>query len=990
LPGGRLEGPEYVVRVRPEDTDPSFKINLRSGAWADFGSDAKGGDPVSLFACLRNLSQGDAARALAEDLGMDPGGNGERPTAKPAKADPWTPVLPVPDDAPAPDLRHPRLGLPAATWEYQDRDGKTLGHVCRFDPDGRRKEILPLAFCRGPEGKTEWRWKAFPEPRPLYGLHRLAAAPAGSPLLLVEGEKAADAAGRLLGSKVVCLTWPGGSKAVGKADFAPLKGRRVFLWPDNDRPGVEAMLAVARKVEDAGASEVSIVPPPPCTPEGWDLADAEHLTGRDAAAFIRQRRVKPEQFREIARARFGLGAEAPAEKTTPASASSGPFSIRPDGVYFLAEDKDGGVNPEWLCSPLEVRAATRNADGEDWGRLLWLKDREGREHLWAMPMSLTAGSGDEYRAQLLSLGLDMAPGKRAKERLGLYLSTARAEAFARCVARIGWHGRRFVLPDAVCGEDQGETILLQGQAGENLFRQSGTLDEWQERIGRKCIGNSRLALAVSAALAAPLLHPGEQESGGFHLVGPSSVGKTTALQVAGSVCGGGGIRGYVRQWRATDNALESVAAVHCDTLLCLDEMSQIPGKAAGEVAYMLANGAGKARAKRDGLARKPQEWRVLFLSTGEITLADKVREDGRTRATAGQSVRVVDVPADAGAGLGLFENLHGAEDGDRFARGLKESAARCHGTALRAFLEALTRRLDDVAREVPASIRAFVETRCPADADGQVKRVAARFGLVAAAGELGVSLGVLPWPEGEATRAAGVCFEAWLEQRGGTGAAEVQTAVEQVRNFIEAHGASRFQDWNGSGETKVVNRVGFRRKNDADEWEHYFLPGMFQDEVCRGLNGRQVVRELVALGLILPGPDGKPGHSLKVPGEGKMRLYHFGREIHSLPENRVPRVPRVPNSENQAITMVPGGAAGEPNGEPSPVPRVPSPGDEPGGTLEGTRGTQAEKVGFPATAQGKSNEIGMLSDRGTREPREPEKPVNPEKSGERLPHRVTI
>jgi uncharacterized protein (DUF927 family) len=554
-----------------------------------------------------------------------------------------------------------------------------------------------------------------------------------------------------------------------------------------------------------------------------------------------------------------------ADAAKPAPSSGLPFSIRPDGVHFLAEDQHGGVSSEWLCSPLEVRAATRNADGEDWGRLLWLKDREGREHLWAMPMSLTAGSGDEYRAQLLSLGLDMAPGRKAKDRLGLYLSTARAEAFARCVSRIGWHGRRFVLPDAVCGEDQGETILLQGQAGENLFRQAGTLAEWQGRIGRKCIGNSRLALAVSAALAAPLLHPGEQESGGFHLVGPSSVGKTTALQVAGSVCGGGGIRGYVRQWRATDNALESVAAAHCDALLCLDEMNQLPGKAAGEVAYMLANGAGKARAKRDGLARKPQEWRVLFLSTGEITLADKVREDGRTRATAGQSVRVVDVPADAGARLGLFENLHGAEDGDRFARDLKEAAARFHGTALRAFLEALTRRLDGVAREVPASIRRFVEARCPADADGQVKRVAARFGLVAAAGELGVSLGVLPWPEGEATRAAGVCFEAWLEQRGGTGAAEVSAALSQVRAFFEAHGSSRFEDLDSDQERPIINRAGFRKKKDGRTL-FMVLSETFRHEVCRGFDHKAVCRELVRLGILHPGSEG-PAKTVRVRGE---------------------------------------------------------------------------------------------------------------------------
>ena len=73
-----------------------------------------------------------------------------------------------------------------------------------------------------------------------------------------------------------------------------------------------------------------------------------------------------------------------------------------------------------------------------------------------------------------------------------------------------------------------------------------------------------------------LLEPGGLEGGGLHFFGPSSCGKTIALKVAGSVCGGGGKHGYIRQWRATDNALEGTAAAHCDNLLCLDEIDRHP------------------------------------------------------------------------------------------------------------------------------------------------------------------------------------------------------------------------------------------------------------------------------------------------------------------------------------------------------------------------------------------------------------------------------
>lgn len=73
-----------------------------------------------------------------------------------------------------------------------------------------------------------------------------------------------------------------------------------------------------------------------------------------------------------------------------------------------------------------------------------------------------------------------------------------------------------------------------------------------------------------------------------------------------------------------------------------------------------------------------------------------------------------------------------------------------------------------------------------------MKRAARRFGLVAAAGEMAISLEILPWPEGEALEAAHACFQAWLDNRGGTGAHEMRAIISQVKYFIEKHGESRF------------------------------------------------------------------------------------------------------------------------------------------------------------------------------------------------------
>ena len=108
-----------------------------------------------------------------------------------------------------------------------------------------------------------------PAPRPLYGLDTLAQRP-DAPVLVLEGEKAADAAGTLFPDHAV-TTWPGRCQAVAKADWRPLQGRDVVIWPDHDQPGVRAALAVAKAC--SGASDVRIVDLPSGTPDRWDVAD---------------------------------------------------------------------------------------------------------------------------------------------------------------------------------------------------------------------------------------------------------------------------------------------------------------------------------------------------------------------------------------------------------------------------------------------------------------------------------------------------------------------------------------------------------------------------------------------------------------------------------------------------------------------------------------------------------------------------------------------
>lgn len=263
LPAGRREGHEWKVGSLSGEPGRSLSINLTSGVWKDFSTDAGGGDPVSLLAAIRSCGMKDAATELGERLRA-----GIESTARPS-AD-WTPTL-APEGTVLPGvIRHHRLGVASAFWAYNDADGRLFGAVCRFDLPGGGKDVVPLTWCRHPDGREQFRWLSFAKPRPIYGLDLLAAKPDAG-VLIVEGEKAAKAARRI--SPGVVVTWPGGSKAARFADWAPLAGRRVNIWPDRDAPGIEAARTIAKALSGI-AAKVRIIQPPPGPNDGWDLADA--------------------------------------------------------------------------------------------------------------------------------------------------------------------------------------------------------------------------------------------------------------------------------------------------------------------------------------------------------------------------------------------------------------------------------------------------------------------------------------------------------------------------------------------------------------------------------------------------------------------------------------------------------------------------------------------------------------------------------------------
>jgi uncharacterized protein (DUF927 family) len=524
-----------------------------------------------------------------------------------------------------------------------------------------------------------------------------------------------------------------------------------------------------------------------------------------------------------------------------------------------------------------------DGSGGGWGLVLRWRDRDGRQHQWSVPKRLVHADGNAIAAELEDAGLSCGSDGRAHQLLKQFIGGVRAARRLRCVDRGGWHaaegGSVFILPGGEAyGPAAGGVILQTERAGAHpAFAAAGTLAEWQREVARYAEGNDRLALFLSAAFVGPLLDVASEQSGGVHLVGRSQCGKSTAAFAAGSVWGRGDRDAQVRQWRATANGLEGVAAETSDTVLILDEMGQANAAEVADTVYMLANGSGKARAGRGGEARRRRIWRSLFLSTGEVTLAGKMADAGK-RAMAGLEVRLVNLPADAGAGLGVFQQLHGQPSAAALANHLRDAARTFYGTAARAFLDRLARdraeEPDGLRSWLAAARDGFIGAHVAAGADGQVRSVAARFALIGAAGELARGYGVLPWPEGEAMRAAAACFAVWLAERGGAGAGEETQAVAQVRAFIEAHGASRFE-LAGSDEVlaepRTFNRAGFR-KRVGNAWEYLILPETWRAEVCKGLNPKEVADALITRGLLLRSTPRHRAALEQVPGHGTKRL----------------------------------------------------------------------------------------------------------------------
>lgn len=384
-----------------DEKTPSFTVTPAKDSFYCFGC-GEGGDHVAFIQSLYSCDFPGALEKLQEIVGTGSTAATKRKKS-PAKekAQPperWQFRGAGPEHDPLTSLSITRDGRRmdcpvVAAWAYRDQSGGLLGYTYRIEPEAGKKEIIPRTYMVDSEtGAQEMRAKSLPEPRSLYGAELLTDRPE-SKVVLVEGEKTADALRTILPIAAgIVITWPGGGKAVRKANWSMLAGRKVIAWPDCDskrdkatdnylphheQPGTAAMIEAADILRQHGAS-VSIVrvPEPGEREDGWDAADAvaEGWKKSDVAAFVKERRCAPEDL--IPREQSGIEGEKTKDEGgyapfKPLGYAGNSFFYLPRGTEQVCEIKRGShTSPAEMLSlaplPWWEMAHPKDKSGVDW------------------------------------------------------------------------------------------------------------------------------------------------------------------------------------------------------------------------------------------------------------------------------------------------------------------------------------------------------------------------------------------------------------------------------------------------------------------------------------------------------------------------------------------------------------------------------------------------------------------------------------------------
>jgi putative DNA primase/helicase len=509
------------------------------------------------------------------------------------------------------------------------------------------------------------------------------------------------------------------------------------------------------------------------------------------------------------------------------------YELKDDGVYYHYE-KNGNQLSIKICGYLTIEAITHDNNSRSFGRYLKFKNTLNVINYCYMPMATLIDKSGAAHKELVDKGLYIEYD--CFNHVIKYIISASNLSSVQITNKIGWHNDSFVFADKTVGK---QDIFYQSNSFNisNPYGELGTLNDWQQNISRYCVGNPLLMFAVSVSFSGGLLKLCDLPIGvGFHIFGASSKGKSTIGHAAASVFGKP--TDYMRSWRATSNGLEGIAVAYNDSVLVLDEISQIHPKELGAAIYMLINGAGRSRADKSGDARNTKQWQISVLSNGEksvITHSTDAEED----INAGQQIRLLNIPLSGK--FGAFDSLHELSSGEELTRKLTTSCQKNHGIAGIKWIEGLLSHHENYPQLLEAMTNEFKNeiNKHNISLTTQDLRALNSFSVVALAGELSTAFGITKWKPGDATKSAVVCFMQWKSSNvvdevmySGIDIENVKI-LQSMKNFVDVHGMSRFMDIsNGYDATKIIhNSAGFKKINKEGQIMYLFNDATFKQAV---------------------------------------------------------------------------------------------------------------------------------------------------------------
>jgi hypothetical protein len=808
-------------------------------------------------------------------------------------------------DAPAPAKGRGRPPKPTHVGDFAcavfgtvDADSNRHAHRIYLSPGGAGKAELGVTadgFPRDPKKSAR-----ILDGRSTAGRAVLWGDPNQSPSILVcEGIETGAALAFAFSSEIEAgeITVAAAISAVGVEAFKPWPATQyLFICADRDeatkpsgKPGSRRGETAARKLALKCYRELSVfIALPGASDESVDWLDIHVRGGFEA---VRNGVKAAKRFAPSEAELGGNAAIAERQAKLEEIARNYPLpsldtlklAYRPTRSGEIKVHKSAGIDIDpvtgnsserWvpIATPFGVPARLRYVDqGNDYGLRVAVQDMGGQLREVDLDRAgLAKMIGSDSRSRFFAAGLRTeADGDLVAIQC---LKAAAPDVEIVIVNQPGWHALNdsqepvFVCPDgSIIGRPHGLIIELakSSRMAPDVAR-GGSLNEWKSAAAAALAADRvpHWTLGVIAGFAGPILSLTGLDTCGINLSGMSSGGKSTAQRLATSAWSTSDVRrpGLYQSARATDNAIEALAARATGTVLSLDELGHVSGKIAARMIYTIAGGVGKKRMTADATMRDGFTWSTFAILSGECSLAEKIRSDGE-EWVAGMAVRIVDIDVtdinrqidqDVLQRIGAI-NVHYGHAGPEFVRTLLEAGYHQHAGDLR----------DEILR----AARALAGD----GADSPKIRAATPFALLQIVGNLAREFKLIP----ETTDIAGAVTWGWQRFCQSADAMALEPEAQAFAN-IRAWVAER---WNVT--IKPVAFEGGINNREAVAWydeDTVYLPRERLREAAGGvLKENAIANTLDQQNLLMRRDDRSRRYVRHVPKVGKVAAYALKR-----------------------------------------------------------------------------------------------------------------